>query len=267
MGPTSSARSIPEDQAGHGERGGPLRMRSESSRRTWLILLALLTASTIQPARCSGQTPTAPPAETTSPSPSGDSVPKLFDGKSLEGWRIIDEVDFAEHGEATVTDGVIYLKRGKPATGISWKGDFPRSNYQLNLSAQRVEGNDFFCGLTFPVKDEHCTLILGGWGGSIVGLSNIDGFSAVENATTQAIEFEQGRWYRIKLTVLDDRISIMLDSKLIIDVETKGRRFSIWWEQEPVTPLGIVTWNTTGAIKDISLVRLPPAGADEPAGD
>jgi hypothetical protein len=215
-----------------------------------------------QPPSAGAQDAAVPAAGTTASDKTHKGVPELFDGKSLEGWRIIDQIDFAEHGEVTVKEGVIYLERGKPATGISWKGDFPRSNYQLSLSAQRVEGNDFFCGLTFPVKDEHCTLILGGWGGSIVGLSNIDGFSAVENTSTQAINFEPGRWYRIKLTVLDDRISIMLDSKLIIDVETTGRRFSIWWEQEPVTPLGIVTWNTTGAIKDLQLVQLPPAGSD-----
>jgi hypothetical protein len=180
-------------------------------------------------------------------------APVLFDGKSLEGWRTIETFDFADHGEVTVKDGAIYLSQGNPATGISWKGELPRSNYELSFAGQRVAGSDFFCGLTFPVKEEYCTLILGGWGGSVVGLSNIDGFSAVENQTTRAIEFEQGRWYRIKLTVLDDRISVLLDDKPLIDVATEDHKFSIGWEQEPVTPLGIVTWKTTGAIKDLKL--------------
>jgi hypothetical protein len=199
--------------------------------------------------------PTAPvPAEAA-------TVPELFNGQSLDGWRVIEKFDFDGHGDVSVKDGVIYLEKGRPATGISWKGAFPRSNYQLTFAGQRVNGNDFFCGLTFPVKDEYCTLILGGWGGSIVGLSNIDGFSAIENATTQAIEFEQGRWYQVKVTVRNDRITIAMDDKPIIDVATKGRKFSIWWEQEPVTPLGIVTWNTTGAIKDLKLVAIEPLAA------
>ena len=37
-------------------------------------------------------------------------------------------------------------------------------DYELRLEAKRVEGGDFFCGLTFPVGKEYCTLILGGWG-------------------------------------------------------------------------------------------------------
>ncbi len=153
---------------------------------------------------------------------------------------------------------MIYLPKGKPATGISWKSDLPRSNYQLSFRGQRVEGSDFFCGLTFPVKTEYCTLILGGWGGQVIGLSNIDGFSAIENETTQAIDFEQGKWYAIELTVRDERITVRIDHKQVIDVATEGHKFSIWWEQEPVTPLGIVTWHTTGAIKQLKLNKLDP---------
>ncbi len=175
----------------------------------------------------------------------------LFDGQSLDHWRIIDQWDFKDHGAIEVKDQTIFLNKGNPATGISWKGELPRSNYEFTWQAQRIEGSDFFCGLTFPVQDSYCTLILGGWGGQIVGLSNIDGFSAIENATTQVIEFENNRWYRLKLRVTDEQIQIWIDDKSIIDVKTMGRKFTIWWEQEPVTPLGIVTWNTTGAIKDL----------------
>jgi hypothetical protein len=195
----------------------------------------------------------------TAPQVTQPATPVLFDGKSLAGWRVIETFDFQDHGEVAVKEGVIYLRQGNPATGISWKGELPRSNYQLTLSGQRVEGSDFFCGLTFPVKDEYCTLILGGWGGSVVGLSNIDGFSAVENQTTRAVEFEQGRWYRIKLTVLDDQITVLLDDKPLIELATENHKFSIWWEQEPVTPLGIVTWKTTGAIKDLKLALVQPS--------
>ena len=179
----------------------------------------------------------------------------LFDGKSLDGWRVIDTFDFKEHGKVEVKDKTIILNRGQPATGISWKGELPRSNYEFRCEAKRVEGNDFFCGLTFPVKKEYCTLILGGWGGQVVGLSNIDGFSAIENATTQVVDFETNRWYRIRLVVLDERITVHLDDKKIIDVETANHKFSIWWEQEPVTPLGIVTWYTTGTLRKLQLTK------------
>ena len=56
--------------------------------------------------------------------------------------------------------------------------DFPREDYEVSLEARRLEGTDFFCGLTFPVGKEPCTLIIGGWGGTTVGLSNVDDYSA-----------------------------------------------------------------------------------------
>lgn len=181
----------------------------------------------------------------------------LFDGKSLEGWRIIKTFDFKEHGKVEVEDGVILLGQGSPATGISWKGELPRINYEITLQAKRVEGSDFFCGLTFPVKKEYCSLIVGGWGGQVVGLSNLDDFSAIENETTQVIDFEQNRWYPIRLLVMEDQITIFIDNKKIIDIDTQ-HEFSIWWEQEPVTPLGIVTWNTASGIKDLKMKRVKP---------
>ncbi|MBM99809.1 MAG: hypothetical protein CMJ77_11830 [Planctomycetaceae bacterium] len=179
----------------------------------------------------------------------------LFDGKTLKGWRIIKSFDFMDHGEIKVNDGVIQLGQGSPATGISWKGELPKINYELSLQAKRTEGDDFFCGLTFPIKDEFCSLIVGGWRGQVVGLSNLDDFSAIENETTRVIEFEKDRWYPIRLVVLDDKITIYIDKKKVIDIDT-DHKFSIWWEQEPVTPLGIVTWNTGGAIKDLKLKQV-----------
>jgi hypothetical protein len=181
---------------------------------------------------------------------------KIFDGKSLQNWRTIDKFDFKEHGQVSVKDGVIRLASGQPATGISWKKEIPKSNYQISLVGRRVEGNDFFCGLTFPVKDQFCTLILGGWGGQVVGLSNVDGNSAVENETTRSVEFKNGQWYRIKLKVTDDALRVWLDDDEVISLETQDHKFSVWWEQEPARPLGIVTWYTTAELKDLKMHRL-----------
>ena len=226
---------------------------SQLVRFSWL--LCPLAAVTLVCCVASSQQTTP---QTTPPTDLAAQKPRLFDGQTLEGWRIIDTFDFKNHGKVYVRDQTIFLEQGQPATGISWKADLPRSNYELTLEAQRVEGSDFFCGLTFPVKQQYCTLILGGWGGQVVGLSNIDGASAVENETTQAIEFQPQRWYKIRLRVTDPRIAVWVDGDQIIDLETRDRKFSIYWEQEPVTPLGIVTWRTTGALKDLQLKPLKP---------
>ena len=81
---------------------------------------------------------------------------------------------------------------GDPFTGINWTNDFPKMNYEVALDAMRVMGSDFFCGLTVPVGDTFCSLIVGGWGGSLVGISSLDGMDASENETTKFISFEIG---------------------------------------------------------------------------
>src|SRR5262245_58340085 len=71
----------------------------------------------------------------------------LFDGRTLAGWAI---TDFAGHGEVSVEDGKLILGNGV-MTGVTWTNALPRMNYEISLEAMRVEGNDFFCALTFPV--------------------------------------------------------------------------------------------------------------------
>ncbi len=85
----------------------------------------------------------------------------LFDGKSLGKWK---STDFAGHNEVEVKDGRIVLNFGSELTGITWTGELPRMNYEIKLDAMRVDGTDFFCGLTFPVGDLPCSFIVGGWG-------------------------------------------------------------------------------------------------------
>ena len=113
----------------------------------------------------------------------------MFDGQTLAGWR---ETAFAGHGEVHCQDGVVVLSMGDPFTGINWTNEFPKMNYEVALDAMRVMGSDFFCGLTVPVGTNFCSLIVGGWGGSLVGISSLDGMDASENETTKFKNFESG---------------------------------------------------------------------------
>lgn len=182
-----------------------------------------------------------------------DAWQYLWDGKSLSEWA---ESDFYGRSEVRIERDRIVLTTGSDMTGITYQGELPRVDYEVCLQAMRVEGNDFFCGLTFPVKDDNCSLILGGWGGSLVGLSSLDGADASENETTQWIQFQQHRWYRVRVRVTADRITAWLDEKQIVDVSIANRRVGIRIECEPSRPLGIATWRTTGAIRDIRLRKL-----------
>jgi hypothetical protein len=185
-----------------------------------------------------------------------DSWQKLFAGESLDGWQVATENFFDRHGDVALRDKTIVIEAGDPATGIAWKGEFPRSNYEVRLEARRVQGSDFFCGMTFPVGDAYCTFIAGGWGGGVTGLSNIDNIAAVENETTDHIHFEQDKWYAIRLRVTDDKVQVWVDEKKMVDVNRQGRKFSIWFEQEPMRPFGIASWYTTAHLRNIEMRRL-----------
>ena len=178
----------------------------------------------------------------------------LFDGRTLGQWKV---TDFGRQGDVCVKDQAIYLETGNSLTGITWAGPVVRMSYEITLEAMRVRGNDFFCGLTFPVADSSCTLVLGGWGGSICGLSSIDHCDAAENETTKVIGFDNGRWYRVRLRVVPGRIQAWLDEQSLVDIDVTGRRIDIRWEVDLSRPLGIATFSTTGAIRNIYLKRLP----------
>lgn len=176
----------------------------------------------------------------------------LFNGKTLEGWEI---TNFGPQGPVYVSGDQIILGMGDGCTGVTWKGSFPESGYEINLDAKRVAGTDFFCGITFPVEKKFCSLIVGGWGGATVGLSSIDGKDAAENETTSNRNFETNRWYHIRLIVTDEYIRSWIDTSMVVDFHIGEKQLSIRSEVELSKPFGIASWNTTAAIRNIRLQR------------
>ena len=104
-------------------------------------------------------------------------------------------------------------------TGVSYTNATPTMDYEVELEARRTQGIDFFCGLTFPVKDSFATLVVGGWGGAVVGISSLDGEDAAHNSTTRYHRFKNGQWYRIRLAVTATNLSAWLDGEQVIDAE------------------------------------------------
>jgi hypothetical protein len=235
------------------DRSGPF------SGRLWpLLTVVCLVSATfvcfVPPSWAGEESPVVPEQEWTS----------LLDGKTLGEWEVVEVFDFKRHGKVHIEDGAVILSAGSPATGIRYKGDFPKSGYEISLEARRVEGSDFFCGVTFPVHDEALTLFCCGWSGMVFGLSNIDGEPAVENESCGYKEFEMGRWYRIRIRVTKPMVEVWIDQEKIIEVPTADRKFSLYWEMEPLQPLGICSWVTTGGLRNVRFRRVkekPPAGA------
>jgi hypothetical protein len=172
----------------------------------------------------------------------------LLEGNELGEWK---STPFGGEGEVTAKEGVLRIEMGVDLSGVTWKGKFPRSEFEIELDARRVDGTDFFCGLTFPVGDDHCSLILGGWGGGVVGLSSIDGHDAANNDTTQVMAFDNDRWYAVRVRVTDDAITCFLDGKQIIQQPRADHVISVRDEVIPSQPLGLATYATTAEIRGI----------------
>ena len=180
----------------------------------------------------------------------------LFNGSNLNDW---EQTDYAGKGKVIIDEnGSLVLEMGAELSGVHWKGEpLPVVNYEILFKAKRTMGSDFFCGLTFPFKQSHATLILGGWGGSLIGISSIDDFDASENETGDAYIFEDNQWYDIRLRVTDSEIYVWINDEQVIDCEVEGRKVAMrFGEIEMSVPLGICTYATTGVIREVLLKKL-----------
>lgn len=236
-------------------------MRLISNTGAWLAVLGLscfLVGST-----GAADKPADAAVAATTEKPEEQLGTPLFDGKSLKNWKA---TDFGREGKIGVKDGALIIGKGEPMTGITWEGEeLPKVDYELRLEAKRVEGGDFFCGLTFPVGKESCSLILGGWGGTLTGLSSINYQDASENETTNFYEFKSDKWYKITVRVTSDKIVATLDGDTLAEVEYKDKKIGIRFEMEPCRPLGVATYRTAGALRNFRLVKLDKDG--EPLKD
>jgi type 1 glutamine amidotransferase len=186
----------------------------------------------------------------------GEEWQALFDGATLNGWKV---TPFGGHGEVSVEGTEIHIAAGAILSGITWTNPVIRMNYEIEVEVRKTEGSDFFCALTIPVRDTNCTFVVGGWGGGLVGISSIDGMDASENETSKVLNFEMGRWYKLKARVTESKIECWIDQEKIIDVKILGRKISMRpGEIEENVPLGIATFQTSSSIRSIRLRKFIP---------
>jgi hypothetical protein len=136
------------------------------------------------PGRCAAAESPKPEAKkSAAKKPAADKTKwrALFDGKTLAGWKA---PNFGGEGKVLVKDGTIVMEAGSMMTGVTYTGPMPKMNYEVTLEGMRIDGSDFFCTTTFPVGDSFVSLVVGGWGGSLVGISSVDFYDASDNQTS-----------------------------------------------------------------------------------
>lgn len=184
----------------------------------------------------------------TAQTPAGDWK-SLFDGKTLGQWKA---TPFPRQKGVKVENGILLLPAGAPLTGVTWQGEFPKSDYELRFEAARTLGGDFFASVTLPAGGNYATWVLGGWGGDIVGISSIDGWDASDNETRSYFNFDNGRWYAFRIRVTDESIQAWIDDRRVVNVPIAGRTISLRpGDINLSAPLGFASYNTTGGIRKI----------------
>ena len=181
----------------------------------------------------------------------------LFDGKTLTNWKILQ---YGGNGAPSVKNGALVLPRPTDGvmTGICWVGDaLPINNYEVYYEARRVAGADIFAGLTFVYDDTAASIVFGGWGGVVNGLSCIDGYDASENETCQRFSWSNDRWYPVQLRVTPDSIRATVGLDMIVDIATAGKDIHLRADYLD-TGFTLWTYNTTGEIRNIRIRKIEP---------
>ena len=116
------------------------------------------------------------------------------------------------------------------------RGDLPKLDYELSYEAKRLSGEDFFAAATFPVGGSFLTLVNGGWGGSVTGLSSLNGSDASENETNRFVKYRDGTWYRFRVRVTAKVVRVWLDDKELLAVDHEGITLGTRIESRPSQP-------------------------------
>ena len=196
---------------------------------------------------------------------------------SLTGhWKACQ---FGGEGDVIIKDDVIRMEHGDPLTGVVWTGPFdgdspktgandpnsdnakplPRDNYEIRWECRRDSGDDFLCAFTFPVADQSISLVMGGWGGGITGISSIDGRDASDNETTMFMSYEDKKWYTARVRVETTKITVWIDGKELFSQPRADHEFDIRFEMDPCTPMGIANFECDSQIRNVQLRRLHAA--------
>lgn len=224
--------------------------------RNFLLVLAPLVCVSCASGRAPSEPATRPAATRPLAKTSHSSDQILFDGKTLKNWK---STDFGGQGEVEVEDGKIIVHSGASLSGVNWTGPaLPTDNFEIEFDAMKLDGSDFFVGLTFPYKKDYASLIMGGWGGSIVGLSSINGSDAANNDSATSRDFKKNQWYHVRLRATPTKIQAWLNDENdpFLDVDTTDKTISTRSDIDAAKPLGLSTYQTSAAYKNIILRKL-----------
>ena len=93
--------------------------------------------------------------------------------------------------------------------------------------------------------------MLGGWGGSLCGLSSLDGNDAAHNDTRCLRQFPDGKECTVRVAVAPDRVEATLDGQPLCRIDPRRHRLGLRPEVALSRPLGLASFHTVAAVRSV----------------
>jgi alpha-L-arabinofuranosidase len=186
---------------------------------------------------------------------------KDFSATGMEGWKF-------PRGAWKLDDGAIRqtsLEEDTAAIG----GDPSWTDYTLHVKAKKLGGSEGFL-IRFHVRDaeNYWQWNIGGWGDTRSSLQRVSAGEAQEMGRSARVTVETGKWYDIRIHVVDGRIECYLDDKLITRANETSEPFSqpVYVAASRVSSSGEIILKVVN-VSDSSVdlhIDLPGAGSLDP---
>lgn len=182
----------------------------------------------------------------------------LFNGRDLSGWKA---ADIWGNGKVeALSNGVVSCGLGKPLTGLAYTNSFPTMSYEVKMEALRKEGSDFFVAMTIPVESNACTVVIGGWGGNLCGISSINFMDASENQYSESVSFKNDVWYTLRVRVTPGLLEVFLNDTLYtakVPFESSSAfTLRAGSDIDKTKPFGLATYETKALWRNLSVTTI-----------
>jgi hypothetical protein len=182
----------------------------------------------------------------------------LFNGKDLSGWK---PADIWGNGKVeALSNGVVSCGIGKPLTGLAYTNTFPTMSYEIKMEALRKEGSDFFVAMTIPVESNACTVVIGGWGGNLCGISSINFMDASENQYSEGVVLKNDVWYTLRVRVTPGLLEVFLNDTLYtakVPFESSSAfTLRAGSDIDKTKPFGLATYETKALWRNLTVNKL-----------